>query len=150
MDAGLGAQVFGVRGKAMSGLMLRFGHRLYWGEIEFTPIWLTSDSADFEGSFLGNQWGFYFALAPIRARRAELLAGLGLDIYHLWKIHGDEVRASLSLKLETHFRVTPAASVFASLRGYPLHSEGLELGVDRRGERFVPLLGSVGGQWWFQ
>lgn len=149
-DVGLGAQVFGVSGKAMVGLSLRVGDELFWGELEFTPIWLTKSSSDFDGSFLGNQWGFYFSLAPLRTRFVEGLLGVGLDVFHLWGIHSDEAFTALSFKAAAHARPTPSISIFASVRSYALHSAGVELGTYRNGERTVPVVGTVGSEWRFE
>src|SRR5690606_17292648 len=147
---GLGAQVFGVQGKAMSGVVLRFGDAWFWVDLEFSPLWLTTQSPDWDGSFLGNHWGVAVSLAPLRTRRFELLGGFGLDVYHLWGIHGDIASLALALKLMAHFRATEQASVFASVRGYPLSSDDLELGVNRQGERGILLLGALGVEWRFQ
>jgi len=150
VDIALGAQVFGVSGKVMSGLSLRFGHELYWGEVEFTPIWLTQTSPDFDGRFVGNQWAFYFSLAPLRTRYVEALGGVGVDVYHLWGIHGDEALTALSFKAQVHFRPTASTSIFATVRSYALHSGGLELGAYRNSERTIPALAAVGGEWRFE
>jgi hypothetical protein len=139
--------VFNPRGKVMSGPVLRIGENLFWVAIEFSPIWLVEDSPDFDRSFLGNQWGFHVELAPIRTPRFELLGGAGLDVYHLWGIHGDEGLFAFTLKLHAQYRMTDRASMFATLRGYPLSSDGLELGRDRRGDMLVPILGSLGVEW---
>lgn len=147
MDVALGAQVFNPRGKVMTGPAFRIGENRFWVAIEFSPIWLVEDSPDFNGSVLGNQWGFHVELAPVISPRFELLAGVGLDVYHLWGIHGDEVLYALTLKLHAQYRMTRNASMFATLRGYPLSSDGLELGRDRRGDMLVPVLGSVGVEW---
>lgn len=149
-DVGLGAQVFGVSGKAMTGLSVRVGDGLFWGELEFTPIWLTQSSADFDGSFLGNQWGFYFSLAPLRTRFVEGLVGVGLDLFHLWGIHSDEAFTALSFKAGLHARPTASVSIFATVRSYALHSSGVELGTYRNGERTVPLVGTLGSEWRFE
>jgi len=149
-DVGLGAQVFGVSGKAMVGLSLRVGDELFWGELEFTPIWLTKASTDFDGSFLGNQWGFYFSLAPLRTRFVEGLVGVGLDLFHLWGIHSDEAFTALSFKGAVHARPTESISIFATVRSYALHSGGVELGTYRNGERTVPLVGTLGSEWRFE
>lgn len=146
----LGAQVFGVSGKAMSGLSLRIGRELYWGELEFSPVWLTQSSSEFNGHFLGNQWGFYFSLAPLRTRQVEVLLGIGADVYHLWEIHGDEVLAALAVRAQSHFHITEHATVFFNLRSYALHSEGLELGVRRDTSKYVPVLGALGAEWRFE
>jgi hypothetical protein len=150
VDLGLGVQLFGISGKLMSGLSFRFGKQLWWGEFELSPLWLTRNSAEFDGWLLGNQWGFYFSLAPLRSPRAELSGGVGLDVYHLWAIHRNEARLALSLKLRAQLWLTRNAGVFVTLRGYPVHSQGLELGVDRRGSKSVPLLGSLGAEWRFE
>lgn len=149
-DVGLGGQVFGVDGKAMAGLSLRVGDGLFWGELEFTPIWLSKRSPDFDGSFLGNQWGFYFSLAPLRTRFVEGLVGVGLDLFHLWGIHSDELFAALSFKAGVHVRPAASVSIFATARSYALHSEGVELGTYRNGERTIPVVGTVGTEWRFE
>lgn len=150
VDAGLGFQLFGVQGKVMPGVSFRFGKGLYWGELEFTPIWLIEASEEFGDHFLGNQWAAYFSLAPVKLRRVELLAGIGLDAYHLWGVHGDVGLFALALKLASHLRMSDHASVFATLRGYPLSSSGLELGTNRKGERLIPVMGSLGLEWRFE
>ncbi|HEY6727632.1 MAG TPA: hypothetical protein VI197_26535 [Polyangiaceae bacterium] len=149
-DVGLGAQLFGVGGKAMVGLSLRVGDELFWGELEFTPIWLTKTSSDFDGSFVGNQWGFYFSLAPLRTRFVEGLLGGGLDLFHLWGIHSDEAFLALSFKAAIHVRPTPSVSLFATARSYALHSGGVELGTYRNGERTIPVVGTLGSEWRFE
>jgi hypothetical protein len=150
LDVALGAQVYNPRGKLMAGPVLRVGENLFWVAIEFSPIWLVEESPDFDGSALGNQWGFHFELAPVRTPRFELLGGLGLDVYHLWGIHGDEVLFGMTLKLHAQFRMSERASMFGTLRAYPLSSSGLELGRDRRGDMLVPVLGSLGVEWRWQ
>ena len=149
-DVGLGAQVFGVSGKAMTGLSLRVGDELFWGELEFSPIWLTQTSSDFDGSFLGNQWGFYFSLAPLRTRFVEGLLGVGLDVFHLWGIHSDESFSALAFKAGVHVRPTRSTSVFATVRSYALHSSGLEMGTYRDRDRTVPAVGTLGVEWRFE
>lgn len=150
VDAGLGLQLFGAQGKVMPGLSFRFGKGLYWGQFEFTPIWLTEASDEFGDHFLGNQWGAYFSLAPVRVSRVELHAGVGLDAYHLWGVHGDIGLFALALRFASHVRVSERVGAFATLRGYPLSSKGLELGTNRRGERLLPVIGSLGVEWRFQ
>ena len=150
VDLGVGAQVFGVSGKAMVGLSLRLGDGLYWGELEFTPIWLTRTSTDFDGSFVGNQWGFYFSLAPLRTRYVEGLVGVGLDLFHLWGVHSDELFTALSFKGGVHVRPAPSVSVFLTVRSYAWHSGGVELGTYRDGERTVPVVGTLGVEWRFE
>ena len=150
VDVGLGFQLFNPRGKVMTGPTLRVGKNLVWFAIEFSPIWLIEESPDFADSFLGNQSGFHLELAPLRTPHFELLAGAGLDVYHLWGIHGDEALFALTLKVHAQFRINQSASVFATLRGYPLSSNGLELGRDRRGDMIAPVLGSVGFEWRWQ
>jgi hypothetical protein len=150
VDAGLGLQLFGAQGKVMPGLSFRFGNGLFWGELEGTPIWLMAESEEFGDHFLGNQWGAHFSLAPVKTRRVELLAGIGLDAYHLWGIHGDVGLFALTLKLASHLRASERVSVFATLRGYPLSSSGLELGTSREGEHLMPIMGSLGVEWRFE
>jgi len=149
-DVGLGAQVFGVSGKAMVGLSLRIGDELFWGEFEFTPIWLTKSSSDFDGNFVGNQWAFYFSLAPLRTRYVEGLVGVGLDVFHLWGIHSDEAFMALAFKGGIYGRPTKFLSVFMTVRSYALHSGGLELGTTRDRERTIPAVGTLGVEWRFE
>jgi hypothetical protein len=99
---------------------------------------------------VGNQWGFYFSLAPLRTRYVEALGGVGIDVYHLWGIHGDEALTALSFKAQLHFRPTASVSIFGTLRSYALHSGGLELGTYRNRDRTVPVLAAVGAEWRFE
>jgi len=150
LDFALGVQWFGLSGKIMPGIVLRFGEGLVWGAIEFSPIWLSQSSERFDGSFLGNQWGFHVELVPLRTRYVELMGGAGFEVYHLWGIHGDEALLGLALRLGALFRVTSELALTTTLRGYPIHSGGLGLGEARDGQRSVPLLGSLGAEWRFE
>jgi hypothetical protein len=99
---------------------------------------------------LGNQWGFYFSLAPLRTRYVEGLLGVGLDLFHLWGIHSDEAFLALSFKGAVHVRPTASVSIFATVRSYALHSGGVELGTYRNGERMIPVVGTLGSEWRFE
>lgn len=146
-DATLGAQWFWVEGKAMPGLTLRAGKGLWWATFETSLVWLTERDPG-RSSFLGSQLGGFFSVRPLHTRRLELDAGLGVDAYPLWNIHGDEWQVALALRGSGHFRITRNVGLFATARVYPIATRGLELGVRRDGSTGLPVLFSTGIECW--
>ena len=131
VPAALALQGFAVSNKVMPGVALRLGK--YWGpRLEASFIW-TTDPVAGHGAFLGNQFAVYLEATPLRVASFELSVGLGTDVYYLWAIHGDLARISLSAEANMSYWVTPRFGVLLGFRGYPLESEGLELGTRRDG-----------------
>ena len=143
--ATLALQGFFVAQKVMPGLALRLGK--YWGpRFEASFIWTTQSVAPL-GSFLGNQFALYLEGTPVRSSWFELNGGLGADIYYLWGIHGDLTQISLSAEANLSCWFTPRLGALLGVRGYPLHTSGLELGTRRDGSTGSPVLISVGIEW---
>jgi hypothetical protein len=137
-------------GKAMPGITLRAGHRLFWFDFETSLVFLTERSEAFDTSLLGSQLGFYFAFRPLYGKRGELTTGVGSDVYGLWNLHGDSWEVSLSLRLAGHAWLTEKFGVFATARAYPLATSGLELGTKRDGTRGWPVMFGTGVELRFQ
>lgn len=142
-----GAQVFAVADKVIVGAQLRFGAGWVWFHTEASPVWLLERSEQFDGSFLGNQFGGYFALSPWNTEALEVHLGLGCDAYWLWGIHADKWELALGARGSVHWWPAQQFGLMATLRTYPVSTQGLELGVDRGGAATVPVLGSIGIEW---
>jgi len=145
VPAALALQGFAVASKAMPGVAVRLGK--YWGpRVEASFLWTTAPKAGV-GAFLGNQFGFYLEGTPVRSSRFELNVGLGADVYYLWGIHGDLAKIALSAEANLSYWATPTFGGCLGVRGYPLQSQGLELGTRFDGSAGTPILMTAGIQW---
>lgn len=133
----------------MPGVALRIGKDLWWAEFETSLIWLTESDPDRRFQFLGSQLGGFFMIRPLEVGRGELAAGLGLDFYPLWNIHGDERQLALALRAAGRVRMSPHVGLFATARAYPLGTRGVQLGVHRDRTHGLPILFGTGAEWWF-
>lgn len=145
-EAAFGAHWFWVEGKAMPGVTLRAGRGLWWAAFETSLIWLTQPDPN-HSSFLGSQLGGFVLVNPVRTSRIELMAGLGVDAFPLWNIHGDEWQVAMAVRASGHFRISSNFGVFATARAYPLSTRGLELGVRRDHSTAWPVLFGTGVEW---
>lgn len=143
----LGSQYFLVEGKNMPGLTLQVGSGLFALELETTLMWATTAPAELDVSFLGMELGASLLLVPVRTERFRVSAGLGADIYMPWEIHDEQRHAALSAKVALHGWLTRELGVFGTARVYPLHHDGLELGVSRAGAEGLPVLFTAGIAW---
>ena len=147
LDAGAGAHWLWAQGKAMPGMTLRLGGRWLAGEGEAGLIWLTERDQDRDRRFLGGQLGAHLSVTPVANHRFRLGGGLGGDFYPLFNIHGDEWQFALALRARGDVRVARNVWLFGTARAYPLHSDGLELGVDRARSNGLPVLFGTGIEW---
>jgi hypothetical protein len=143
----VGGQWFLLDGKAMPGVVGRAGSEWWWGHLETSLLMTTEDAPNLDTPFLGSQFGGYVAVAPLHLERVEAHAGVGGDFYWLWAVHGDEWHVGLSLRASGHFWMTNQLGVFVTLRGYPVSTQGLELGTTRDGDDRLPILASLGLEW---
>jgi hypothetical protein len=146
-EAGLGAQWLWVQGKAMPGLTLRLGGGLWSGVFETSLIWLTESDPERRFRFLGSQVGGFLMVRPLSAGRVDLAAGLGLDYYPLWNVHGDEWQLALAARASGHVWLSSNLAVFATARAYPISTSGVELGTRRDGSSALPVLFGTGLEW---
>ena len=77
-------------------------------------------------------------------RTAELRVGMGVDIWSLWGIDGDEVLFGLPALVEGRFFLSPQWAVYGRARYYLTSSKNIRLGENFEGEESVPVLLSVG------
>lgn len=146
-QAALGAQAFWVVGKVMPSVVLRIDlHKLLWLDVEAGLIFLTN-SPPGSDSFVGSPFSAHLLVAPFRTPKVELAAGLGADTHYLWGINGDLAEVALAVIASAHYWITPKFGVFASARGYPVATSGLELGTFRNGSAGLPLLFATGVAW---
>jgi hypothetical protein len=146
-NLGLGAQWFFVQDKIMPGLELRGGKDWIWGHFETSFLFSTESSPVLDSSALGNQFGLYASLSPLNSERVEVHLGLGMDVYWLWGIHGDQGEIALSTRASGHYWFSRQFGAFASARWYPVSSDGLELGTTREGDAGIPVLFALGLEW---
>lgn len=149
-DVILGSQYFLVEGKSMPGLTLQVGSGLLALELETTLMWTATAPAELEVAFIGMELGASLLLVPLRTERFRASAGLGADIYLPWEIHHEQRHAALSAKVALHGWISRELGVFATARVYPLHHDGLELGVSRDGDEGLPVLFTAGVAWRFR
>ena len=135
----VGSQYFLVEGKNMPGLTLQVASGLFALELETTLMWTATAPAELDVSFVGMELGASLLLVPLRTQRFRASAGLGTDIYLPWEIHHEQRYAALSAKVALHGWLTRELGVFATGRVYPLHHDGLELGVSRSGDDATPV-----------
>jgi hypothetical protein len=147
LDAGAGVHWLWAQGKAMPGITLRLGGRWLAGEGEAGLIWLTERDPDRDRRFLGGQLGAHLSVTPVANHRFRLGGGLGGDFYPLFNIHGDEWQFALALRARGDVRVARKVWLFGTARAYPLHSNGLELGVNRARSNGLPVLFGTGIEW---
>jgi hypothetical protein len=147
LDAGAGVHWLWAQGKAMPGMTLRLGGRWLAGEGEAGLIWLTERDPDRDRRFLGGQLGAHLSVTPVANHRFRLGGGLGGDFYPLFNIHGDEWQFALALRARGDVRVARKVWLFGTARAYPLHSDGLELGVNRARSNGLPVLFGTGIEW---
>jgi hypothetical protein len=146
-QAALGAQAFWVVGKVMPSVVLRIDlHRLLWLDVEAGLIFVTNPPPGSD-SFVGSPFSAHLLFAPFRTSKVELAAGLGADTHYLWGINGDHAEVALALIASAHYWLTPKFGVFASARGYPIATSGLELGTFRNGSAGLPVLFATGVAW---
>lgn len=131
----------------MPSVTMRLAHDRFSLDAEATFIYLTQRSPDFDGVFLGHEFGVYLNAAAIAIPELELRGGAGGDFYYLWGINGDELQAALSVKAAVHVWPIPELGLFASLRTYLVSGDGLELGTTRDHEERLPLLVATGLEW---
>jgi hypothetical protein len=143
----LGSQYFLVEGKNMPGATLQVGSGLFALELETTLMWTATAPAELDVSFLGMELGASLLLVPLRTSRVRMSAGLGADIYLPWEIHDEQRYAALSAKVALHGWISRELGVFGTARAYPLHHDGLELGVSRGGDDALPVLFTAGIAW---
>jgi hypothetical protein len=146
-DVILGTQFFLVEGKSMPGLTLQVGSGLFALELETTLMWTETAPAELDVSFIGMELGASLLVVPIRTERFRVSTGLGADIYLPWEIHHEQRHAALSAKVALHGWITRELGVFGTARTYPLHHDGLELGVSRGGDEGLPVLFTTGVAW---
>lgn len=146
-DVIIGSQYFLVEGKTMPGLTLQVGSGLFALELETTLMWTATAPAELDVSFVGMELGASLLLVPLRTERLRVSAGLGTDIYLPWEIHHEQRYAALAAKVALHGWLTRELGVFGTARVYPLHHEGLELGVSRGGDDGLPVLFTTGLAW---
>ena len=149
-EGGLGAQWQWAQGKAMPGITLRLGGGLWSGVLETSLIWLTEPDPDRRVRFLGSQFGAFLMVRPLSLGRVDLAAGLGVDYYPLWNVHGDEWQLALAARASVHVRLSSNMSLFGTARAYPLSTGGLELGTQRDGSAALPVLFGTGLEWRLQ
>lgn len=143
----VGAHVLLASGKVIPGVTLRGGSGWFFGAFEASFLFL-NDVPPQRSAFLGNQLGGYFMLRPFARGRFELEAGLGVDAYPLWGIHGDEWQVALSTRAAAHARLYREFGAFVTARAYPVATSGLELGVHRNGSSGLPVMFGAGLEWW--
>lgn len=144
MSGGIGAQLFLARDKFMPGVLIQGSTSAFYVSLEGSLIWLTRGSRDFDGRFLGNQFSATVGVNLFPRSRFETIIGAGPEGYWLWGIYSGAREFALSLRAEVHYWFRPNAAVFVGVRGYPLATEGLELGKNRDGTHTLPLLFSFG------
>jgi hypothetical protein len=149
-ETGFGAQWQLVQGKAMPGITLRLGGGLCSGVLETSLIWLTEPDPERRVRFLGSQFGAFLMVRPLSVGRFDLAAGLGVDYYPLWNVHGDEWQLALAARASGHVRLSSSMSLFGTARAYPLSTRGLELGIQRDGSAALPVLFGTGIEWRLQ
>lgn len=143
----LGSQYFLVEGKTLPGLTLQVGSGLFALELETTLMWTETTPAELDVSFLGMELGASVLLVPLRTEHFRVSAGLGIDMYLPWEVHREQRHAALSAKVALHGWLTRELGVFGTARAYPLHHDGLELGVSRSGDEGLPVLFTAGVAW---
>jgi hypothetical protein len=144
MSGGIGAQLFLARDKFMPGLLIQGSASAFYVSVEGSLIWLTRESRDYSGRFLGNQYSATVGVNLFPRSRFETIIGAGPEGYWLWGIYSGANEFALSLRAEVHYWFRPNTAVFVGVRGYPLATEGLELGKSREGTHTLPLLFSFG------
>jgi hypothetical protein len=142
-------QWFWMQGKAMPGIELGMGRGLFELNVEISFVTLTQPSANFDGSLLGNQFGAYAMLTPLRNRYCDLSVGLGGDFYLLWGIHSDARKGALAPRLVARVWPSENLALTFSARSYLVHGVGLDLGTARDGSSGPPILLSTGITWGF-
>lgn len=146
-EAGFGVHWQWAQGKAMPGITLRVGRGLWSGVFETSLIWLTEPDPARRHRFLGSQLGAFLMVRPVHVGRVDLAAGLGLDYYPLWNIHGDEWQLALAARASGHFWISSDVGLFGTARYYPVSTRGVELGTHRDGSLALPVLFGTGIEW---
>jgi hypothetical protein len=142
-------QWFWLQGKAMPGIELAMGRGLVEIDLELSFLTLTERSRDLDGSWLGNQFGAFLMLTPLRERYFDLNIGLGADLYLLWGVHSGVREAALTPRVVARIWPLEHLGVTFMARSYLLASHGLDLGTTRDGDSGPPILISTGVTWRF-
>jgi hypothetical protein len=142
-----GGEVFLVKDKSIAGLDINLFLAPTFGINLEAAMAFVNDDAPREGtdaSFLG------FLLAPHVFYNHRIhntvdgRIGLGVDVWPLSGINGDEVKLAMPVYGEINVGVTPSLRAFVRARLYLVSSDGLSPGEDFDGETQVPLLISIG------
>ena len=140
--AGLSAQYFMISEKIMPGVRAELlPDNIPIGfQFGFSLMYLNSDKMQkvLSGSFLGGLFDIHLFLNLFREQRFNLKIGTGLDAFGLWGINMDEWQYAWPIFIEGRFLITNSLFTFIQPRFYLIESDGMEVGVDRAGENFVP------------
>lgn len=101
-----------------------------------------------EHSFLGNNLGVHLGGRAMVWPLLELRIATGLDAFLLWNLSGDDYRLAVPLLAEVRVFPWKWLSGFVQARYYPLHSKGMEPGVNRAREEGIPLVLAFGLEGW--
>lgn len=142
-------QWFWVDGKAMPGLELGLGRSWFELDLELSFITLTERSSELDGRWAGNQLGAFAMFTPVREPWLDVSLGLGGDFYLLWGVHSGKTEAALTPRAMVRLWPTEDLAISFSARSYLVHSEGVELGVERDRSSGPPVLLSTGITWRF-